>query len=274
MFKQIARNLKTFVKDPNSIFSLLLFIFVLYLGIFVAGISMTYKDKPISIMMIESGAWILLSITLICTFFNSFLNVDLASFFSNSIGEVVDDILPDPSSSKSVGSVVPTSINSSTAKLEVFNVSDNVYTYDDAQAVCKAYGARLANYDDMEDAYNNGAEWCNYGWSDNQMIFFPTQKDTWTQLQKDPTNANKCGRPGINGGYMDNPYLTFGVNCFGVKPTPTADEIAKLNTNSSISAIPETPEQQQLDQKVQYWKQNQAKMNLNAFNQKEWSEYS
>ena len=64
-------------------------------------------------------------------------------------------------------------------KNEVFNISNNLYTYDDAQAICSVYGAQLATYDQVEEAYKDGAEWCNYGWSENQMAFFPTQKSTW-----------------------------------------------------------------------------------------------
>ena len=67
---------------------------------------------------------------------------------------------------------------------EVFNISNNLYTYDDAQAVCSVYGAQLATYEQIEDSYKNGGEWCNYGWSENQMAFFPTQKSTWDKLQK------------------------------------------------------------------------------------------
>jgi hypothetical protein len=99
-------------------------------------------------------------------------------------------------------------------KNEVFNIANNLYTYDDAQAVCSAYGAQIATYEQVEDAYNQGAEWCNYGWSDGQMALFPTQKDTWNKLQKTKNNKNDCGRPGINGGFIDNPYVKFGVNCF------------------------------------------------------------
>ena len=69
-------------------------------------------------------------------------------------------------------------------KNEVFHVSGNSFKYDDAEPVCKAYGARLATYDEIEDAYRNGAEWCEYGWSEGQKAFFPTQKETWKELQK------------------------------------------------------------------------------------------
>ena len=101
---------------------------------------------------------------------------------------------------------------------EVFNIGNNIYTYNNAEEVCKAHGARLATYDEIENSYNNGAEWCNYGWSEGQMAYFPTQKSTWNELQKDDRLKNACGRPGVNGGYMLNPNIKFGANCFGVKP--------------------------------------------------------
>ena len=91
-----------------------------------------------------------------------------------------------------------------TKKEEVFNISNNKLSYREAQAVCKSYDARLATYDEVEDSYNKGGEWCNYGWSEGQMAFFPTQKETWEKFQKDPTMKNKCGRPGVNGGHIPN----------------------------------------------------------------------
>ena len=101
---------------------------------------------------------------------------------------------------------------------EVFHIPGNKYTYTEADGLCKAFGARLANYDEIENAYSKGGEWCSYGWSEGQMAYFPTQKDTFNQLQKYPEQKNNCGRPGVNGGYMANPYIKFGVNCYGMKP--------------------------------------------------------
>ena len=48
---------------------------------------------------------------------------------------------------------------------QVFNISNNIYTYDDAEAVCKAFGAELADYHQLKDWYQKGADWCNYGWT-------------------------------------------------------------------------------------------------------------
>ena len=50
------------------------------------------------------------------------------------------------------------------------------------------------------------------------MALFPTQQKTYDELQKIEGHENDCGRPGVNGGYMINPNLRFGVNCYGMKP--------------------------------------------------------
>lgn len=102
---------------------------------------------------------------------------------------------------------------------QVFYVADNLFTYDEASAVCAAYGAELATYPQIEQAYNSGAEWCGYGWTQGGLALFPTQYKTWEKLQLEASCAtqNSCGRPGINGGYFD-PTTKFGVNCYGRKP--------------------------------------------------------
>ena len=107
---------------------------------------------------------------------------------------------------------------------EVFNIPGNEYTYDEAKALCKAYGSKIATYDQIEDAYKSGAEWCNYGWSANQLALFPTSKSTWHKLQKIKGHEHDCGRPGINGGFIKNPRIRFGVNCYGNKPHITEAE--------------------------------------------------
>ena len=112
---------------------------------------------------------------------------------------------------------------------EVFHVSDSQFTYADAPAVCAAYGAELATLEQIIDTYNNGGEWCGYGWSQGGFALYPTQKATWNALQAEPDTAKRtgCGRPGVNGGYFD-PNTKFGVNCFGFKPRGTATLPAPL----------------------------------------------
>jgi hypothetical protein len=107
---------------------------------------------------------------------------------------------------------------------EVFHINDAQFTYEDAPAVCAAYGAQLATLEQIIDAYNRGAEWCSYGWSAGGFALYPTQRGTWQSLQAEPNTVKRtsCGRPGVNGGYFD-PTTKFGVNCFGFKPEGKAE---------------------------------------------------
>jgi len=154
-------------------------------------------------------------------------------------------------------------------KKQVFNIPGNYYTYDNAKALCTAYGAELASYDQIEKAYNNGAEWCNYGWSDNQLALFPTQKRTYDTLQTIPGHENDCGRPGVNGGYIANPGVKFGVNCYGYKPKITSDEEELMKTSSPY---PETPEDIAFQKKVDLMKNNLDQILVSPFNHNTWGE--
>jgi hypothetical protein len=154
-------------------------------------------------------------------------------------------------------------------KKQVFNIPGNYYTYDNAKALCTAYGAELASYDQIEKAYNNGAEWCNYGWSDNQLALFPTQKKTYDTLQTIPGHENDCGRPGVNGGYIANPRVKFGVNCYGYKPKITSDEEELMKT---ASPYPETPQDIAFQKKVDLMKNNLDQILVSPFNHDTWGE--
>jgi hypothetical protein len=151
---------------------------------------------------------------------------------------------------------------------QVFNIPGNYYTYNDAKTLCSAYGARLANYDEVEKAYNNGGEWCNYGWSDGQMALFPTQKVTYDNLQKISGHEHDCGRPGINGGYMANPRIKFGANCYGYKPKITEEEEQNMMTNSPY---PKTEKDILMEKRVDYWKKRIDDILVSPFNYKNWN---
>ena len=106
------------------------------------------------------------------------------------------------------------------SKKEVFHIANNKYNYREAKNICEKYNSELASYDQIEDAYNNGANWCSYGWSEDQLALFPTQKEKYNELKEIPGHEHDCGRPGINGGYFPNKRIKFGVNCYGKKPKP------------------------------------------------------
>jgi uncharacterized protein YozE (UPF0346 family) len=104
------------------------------------------------------------------------------------------------------------------------------------------------------------------------MIFFPTQKTTWDKLQKTDDHKNDCGRPGVNGGYIANPYAKFGVNCYGKKPKANDADMGRMNANKD-HLYPKNKKDIELDEKVNYWKQNADKMlNINSFNANRWFE--
>ncbi len=121
----------------------------------------------------------------------------------------------------------PPSNRSGSGSKQVFNIRDNIFTYNEAKAVCAAHGARLATLQEMIDAYKGGANWCSYGWSDGQLALYPTQKEFWAKLQMDSRNAKQCGEPGLNGGYFQNADFKFGANCYGDKPDPKGREMEK-----------------------------------------------
>lgn len=154
-------------------------------------------------------------------------------------------------------------------KEEVFHIANNIFTYDQSKEVCRAYNSKLATYKDMENAYKNGADWCTYGWSDNQNIFFPTQPGTVDKLSKIPGHEHDCGHDGVNGGYIADNTAKFGVNCYGIKPDSTeANDILK-------SIMPESPLNQQeidMERKIAYWNNKKSELLLIPFNQNSWNE--
>jgi len=151
---------------------------------------------------------------------------------------------------------------------QVFNIPENTYVYEDAKALCSAYGSRLATYQEVEDAYKNGADWCNYGWSDNQMALFPTQQSKYDQLQKIKGHENDCGRPGVNGGFIANPDMRFGVNCYGYKPRMTPQEEELMATQP---VYPKTEKDLALEQRVKFWKDRLKSILVSPFNHSTWS---
>jgi len=153
---------------------------------------------------------------------------------------------------------------------EVFNIPGNNYTYLQAQSICTAYDAKLATYDELEDAYIKGAEWCNYGWSEGQMALFPTQKKTYNTLQTIKGHEHDCGRPGINGGYMANPNVRYGVNCYGHKPKRTKVE-KELMENTA--PYPLTKEDMLMEKQVDYWKQQLPNIIVSPFNNNRWTKF-
>jgi hypothetical protein len=153
-------------------------------------------------------------------------------------------------------------------KKSVFNIAQDKYTYSDAEPLCKAFGAELATYDQVKEAYDKGADWCNYGWIKGQTAVYPTQQETYDKLQTGPEDQRgACGIPGINGGYFDNPELRFGVNCYGERPSENDgdDRYKAANKDSS------TPDAMEYDRKVRDYKVHLNEIPVNSFSAGTWA---
>jgi len=152
---------------------------------------------------------------------------------------------------------------------DVFTVSKNDYTYYDAAPLCKALGAELATYDQVKHAWQKGADWCNYGWVKGQMAVFPTQNSTYQELQEGPPDQHGvCGKPGVNGGYFDNPELKFGVTCVGKKPSQKNHDATQV---ASGATRPLTASGIVFEEKVQKFRDSSDTIGVLPFNKEHWN---
>lgn len=152
-------------------------------------------------------------------------------------------------------------------KPEVYNIAENKYTYEDAPLVCASLESELATSDQVMDAYDKGATWCNYGWTQGQQALFPVQKDVWNKLQEGPKeHRGDCGQNfGVNGGFFSNPYIEFGVNCYGLKPK------GKITEENSLTPSGRDRNKEMKKKIDKFRKQHKDVL---PFNQSHWSEYS
>lgn len=257
-----TQEMVDFLEDPISLFTSVVFIISFYCVVFLLQVP-TNELAPIAVMLMGFMGWGLIVFLIIHNALKTLFHVDLMELMRDPKWVATTD-----ASGNAITKVVVENITP-----EVFNISNNSYTYDDSQAICRAYDARLANYDEIETAYNNGAEWCNYGWSADQMAFFPTQKKTWQDLQGSEKHKNNCGRPGVNGGYFANTNIKFGVNCFGIKPKAKENDVSWMNAKNSVP-YPQTEEEEELEKQVEYWKNElDDKLQVSSFNKERWSRY-
>ena len=179
-----------------------------------------------------------------------FFGVNLTAQIQNLFSKPEIDVSIVKSGSSGLG-------NLDTTK-QTFHVQ-GAFDYLNAKAICKAYNGQLANIQQITDAYQKGAEWCDYGWSEDQMVLYPTQYKTWKSLQE-LGKKDQCGRPGINGGYNHNLLQKLGVNCFGQKP--------KLNGPMPTKTIPHNI----IDTRVNYWQKHMPTLTVSPFNYDSWSQ--
>ena len=264
-------------KNPWSLIFLSVVILIYYLIFASLGRGNNNNgsgEKPIkSMIFLEVILWGVFFALILLNGIQYFFDIDVSASIKNFFSEEpevdieVDHLNASSSSSDETGTG-ESSVPEITKKKQVFHIPGNDLVYQDAKALCDAYGARLASYNEIENSYNQGAEWCSYGWSKDQMALFPTQKQNWKKLQTIDGHENDCGRPGINGGYIANPAVRFGANCFGYKPKITT---AEQNAMDNAPLYPQTNKELALERRVDYWRQKLPEVTVAPFNKSTWS---
>jgi hypothetical protein len=264
-----------------SIIIILIIIVIIYVIIFMSlggndssvATTDTVSNSSSNTLIVIFIAFLFILITV--NGFQYFFGVDIIAKIKNLFSgnpeidiivdnSIVDNSIADSSRIEASKAPIPTIL----MRPQVFNIPGNDYVYPDAKALCSAYGARLATYKEVEDSYEEGGEWCNYGWSEGQMALFPTHQKTFNKLQKIEGHENDCGRPGVNGGYIANPAVRFGVNCYGYKPRMTEEE-EDIMANKPI--YPKTLKDKAMEQRVNYWKDKLSEILVSPFNHNSWS---
>jgi hypothetical protein len=239
-------------------------VLVLYYVVFASlgnGGEETTAQAGKSIIKLEILLWSVFILLLLVNGIQYIFNINIVASIKNLFSDI-------PEIDIKVDGIEPPPVPEIKRVKQVFHVPGNHYTYKDAKAICSAYGARLATTKDMDRAYKNGADWCSYGWSEGQMAYFPTQYSKWDELQKIKGHENDCGRPGINGGFIDNENVRFGVNCFGYKPKMTNDEMLMM---SETPLYPKTQEEIDFEHRVDFWKKQIPDIIVAPFNHNKWS---
>jgi hypothetical protein len=253
-----------------SVIIILVIVLIIYVILFMSlgGGSQSPTSDTLSTSSSNTLTVIVIAFFVLLVIINGlqyFFGVDIIAKLKNIFsGNPEVDITVDTSRVEAAKAPVPEIL----IKPQVFNIPGNEYIYPDAKALCSAYGARLATYKEVEDSYNNGGEWCNYGWSDGQMALFPTQQKTYDELQKIEGHENDCGRPGVNGGYIANPKVKFGVNCYGYKPRMNSTEEELMATEP---LYPKTQKDIAMENRVNYWKDKLSEILVSPFNHNTWS---
>lgn len=196
-------------------------------------------------------------------------NIDITASIKNLFSATPEiDLIVDPDDLAGDSTDPITTVPEIKLTKQVFHVPGNKYGYEDSKAICKAYGGRLATWKEINKAFKKGADWCSFGWSDGQMALYPTQYDKWAHLQKIEGHEHDCGRPGINGGYIANPNVKFGINCYGYKPKITQEEAEAMKL---APLYPSTRRERAFDKRVDYWRDNLSEIEVAPFNHNNWS---
>jgi Extracellular link domain len=99
---------------------------------------------------------------------------------------------------------------------EVFHLGGYKYTLEEATDACREIGGVLSSKSQQEEAFQQGASWCSWGWSTDGNGYFPNSVDF--------VGSPACGTPNNLEGPVTSDELNrneglLGATCYGVKPS-------------------------------------------------------
>ena len=255
-------TLNNFGSNPFVLVVLIFIILIYYLLFaFLGGSNESYdEDNRIpkgGFVFIEALLWGLFIVLVFINGLSYFFNINIITELKNLLGEEPEINI------ESTIDVRDLSMNLK----EVYHVPGNRFTYHDAKAVCNAFEGELATYDQLRSAQQNGASWCSYGWTKDQLGLYPTSHNHWKKLKEKEGHEYDCGLPGVNGGYVSNPHVRLGSNCYGYKPKQSDLEVEHLSENK---IYPKTNKELLFESRVDYWKDRLGNVLLAPFNNENW----
>jgi hypothetical protein len=147
---------------------------------------------------------------------------------------------------------------------EVFHISHNSYTYEEAPAVCAAYGAELASFDQLQEAFSLVLNGVHMDGLQVEWLYILLKNLHGQHYNKNHKKVKELHVVilVVNGGYFD-PKLKFGVNCYGVKPRNKGEKFPQ--------PLP-TEDTKKFDDMVKKFKNMLGSIKLSGFNRNVWSE--
>jgi hypothetical protein len=254
-------NLNNLGSNPFVLIVLIVIIIVYYIIFSFLGKSGEdqYSEPSPVFVIFEALLWGVFILLIFVNGLSYFFNIDVMT-------EVKNIFSPQPEINIKTTTATTNNSTIQTDKNEVYHIPGNRFTYHDAKAVCKAFDGEVASYNQLNDANKKGASWCSYGWTKDQLGLYPTSQSDWTKLQEKEGHKYDCGLPGINGGYVPNPHIKLGANCYGVKPKQS--ELEKQFLNKEL--YPKTVKEQLFEQRVTYWKDRISNILISPFNNNNW----
>lgn len=211
-------------------------------------------------IFIEALLWGVLIILIFFNGFSYFFNINISTELKKIFSNEPEINISTTTNKK----YIPTPI----LKNEVYHIPGNRFTYNDAKAVCKAFDGDLATFEQVKKAQSNGASWCSYGWTQDQLALYPTSESDFNKLKNKEGHEYDCGIPGVNGGYVPNTYLNLGANCYGVKPKKS--DLEEFYFDKDNKTYPKTFKEQVFDKRVEYWKERIGNILVAPFNNDKW----